>query len=142
MKRIVTLFLALAMLLGTTACGKDAPQAAAENIDVDLTALSSTMVYSEVYNMVYTPTDYLGKTVKMRGQFAVYEGDGRNYYACLIADATSCCSQGIEFVVQDARTYPDDYPALGTEVTVVGTFDTYQEGDNTYCQLIDATLLD
>lgn len=142
MKRMTVFCLALAFALGAAACGKDAPQPIAAEIDVDLTALSSTMVYSEVYNMVYTPADYLGKTVKMRGQFAVYEGDSRNYYACLIADATSCCSQGIEFVVQDARTYPDDYPELGTEITVVGTFDTYQEGETTYCQLIDATLLD
>ena len=37
-----------------------------ESIDVDLTQLSSTMVYSEVYAMVYEPDQYLGKTVKMR----------------------------------------------------------------------------
>jgi hypothetical protein len=34
-------------------------------LDVDLTTLTSTMVYSEVYNMVTTPEDYEGKIVKM-----------------------------------------------------------------------------
>lgn len=111
-------------------------------IDVDLTALSSTMVYSEVYNMVTAPDSYMGKTVRMQGQFVVYEGDSRNYFACLIADATACCSQGIEFVTKDARTYPEDYPELGTEITVEGVFETYQEGENTYCQLVDATMID
>lgn len=123
----------------------DAPPPSSDEpsgIDVDLTALSSTMVYSEVYNMVTAPENYIGKTVRMQGQFAVYEGDSRNYFACLIADATACCSQGIEFVTKDSRTYPADYPELGTEITVEGVFETYQEGENTYCQLVDATMTD
>ena len=74
----------------------------------------------------------------MAGTFAVYEGDGRNYYACLIADATACCSQGIEFLWKGDHPYPADYPEPGTEITVTGTFDTYYEGEYTYCQLIDA----
>ena len=49
------------------------PVQSADGIDVDLTKLSSTMVYSEVYNMLYTPDDYIGQTVKMNGAFAYYE---------------------------------------------------------------------
>lgn len=50
------------------------PQASADGVDVDLTVLSSTMVYSEVYNMLYNdPAHYLGKTVKARGGFSIYQ---------------------------------------------------------------------
>ena len=56
-------------------------------MNVDLTVLSSTMVYSEVYNMV---------------------------------------------------VYPEDYPEPGTEICVVGVFDTYSEGDYLYCTLRNA----
>ena len=44
--------------------GKSKPsQPSAGKVDVDLTVLSSTMVYSEVYNMLYNdPAHYLGKT--------------------------------------------------------------------------------
>ena len=57
--------------------------------DVDLTTLSSTMVYSEVYNMMYEPDRYVGKRIKMNGQFAVYEdpNTGAVYTACIIMDA-------------------------------------------------------
>ena len=42
----------------------------ADGVDIDLTALSSTMVYSQVYDMLYfSPESYRGKTVKMRGSF-------------------------------------------------------------------------
>ena len=72
------------------------PAQASGEPDVDLTTLSSTMVYSEVYNMMYEPDRYLGKRIKMNGQFAVYENPntGAVYTACIIMDATACCSQG------------------------------------------------
>lgn len=121
----------------------------ADGIDVDLAKLSSTMVYSEVYNMMYTPDDYIGKTVKMKGQFAigyVYNTDGTPdestaRFACVIADATACCSQGLEFILTGEHTYPNDYPELGSEITVTGTFEVYTENGFQYCRLVDATLV-
>ena len=81
-----------------------------------------------------------GKTVRMNGNFACYDGDNRYYFACLIADATACCSQGIEFLLSDGRKYPEEYPSIGSEITVTGVFDTYYEGEKRYCQLIDAVM--
>lgn len=156
--RILSLLLCVLLAGGLTACG-DAPEEAAETPvqgeeqstreELDLTALSSTMVYSEVYNMMADPAGYEGCTVTMSGQFAVYQGytdDGQEdpeqvYCACIIADATACCSQGLEFVLKGKAAYPADYPALGTEITVKGEFHTYEEGEYTYCHLTDAELL-
>lgn len=118
------------------------PEAPSDGIDVDLTVLSSTMVYSEVYNMMSSPENYIGKTVKMQGPFALYhdEVSSNYYFACLIQDATACCAQGIEFILKGEHKYPDDYPEVGTEICVIGMFDTYQEGEYTYCTLRDASL--
>ena len=113
---------------------------ALDDVEIDMTEMNSTMVYSQVYDMLQSPDDYLGKTVKMSGAFAVYEGDARNYYACIIADATACCSQGIEFVMDGDLKYPEDYPALNAQITVSGVFDTYYEGATRYVQLIHATM--
>ncbi len=112
-------------------------------VDVDLTVLSSTMVYAEVYQIMVSPEEYIGKTIKMEGSFAYYHDNatGNNYFACIIADATGCCAQGIEFVLTDDYAYPDDYPKVNAKICVVGTFDTYQEGDNTYYTLKNATLV-
>nr|WP_297770912.1 hypothetical protein [uncultured Butyrivibrio sp.] len=111
------------------------------SVDVDLTALSSTMVYAEVYNMMVSPDNYKGKTVKMAGQFVPYydESTGNYYFACFISDATACCSQGIEFILAGDYSYPDDYPSEGETICVIGTFDTYMEGDSMYCTLRDAS---
>ena len=121
----------------------------AGKVDVDLTVLSSTMVYSEVYNMLYFyPEDYYGKTVKMTGQFNVYQwvdesgvvADMPVAYACIISDAAACCAEGMEFVLEGDYTYPDDYPELGTEITVIGEFQSYEENGMTWYHLVNARL--
>lgn len=118
-----------------------APASTVTSVDVDLTALSSTMVYTEVYNMMMRPSDYVGKVIKMSGLFYPYTNqDGTKYYpACLIQDATACCAQGIEFLLTGAE-YPDGYPEIGSTVTVTGTFETYEEDGILYCHLVDAWL--
>lgn len=105
-----------------------------EKIDVDLTSLSSTMVYSEVYNMLNEPDKYMGKTIKMNGKFSVYTDAAtkKNYYAVIIADAAACCQQGLEFDWKGSHSYPDDFPQIDSQIEVVGTFDTYTENGQTY----------
>lgn len=116
--------------------------AASDNETVDLTVLSSTMVYGEVFNMMMQPESYMGKTVKMKGEFAVYtdETTGSRYYTCIIKDATACCAKGIEFELSGDYNYPDDYPEEGATITVQGIFDVYEEGGKRFCTLRTATM--
>ena len=138
MKRWISLLLVCALALSLTACGSTSSDT---GIDVDLTKMSSTMVYSEVFNMLYTPEDYLGKTINMDGSLAIYhdETQGRYYYACIIQDATACCSQGIEFVLSESLS-PEEYPPEGSYITVRGVFDVYEEDGFRFCQLINADM--
>ncbi len=122
---------------------EEVPKTSGESIDLDLTTMSSTMVYAEVYNMMSVPENYIGKTVRMKGLYSAYHDDvtGNDYFACIVQDATACCAQGIEFELADEYKYPDDYPNEGAEVTVVGVFDTYTEGEGKYCTLRNAHLV-
>ena len=90
--------------------------------------------------MLSAPEAYVGKVVKMQGAFSVYVGQTQVYFACVIADATACCSQGIEFVLAGDHDYPDDYPQLGSNITVTGTFQTYEEDGYQYITLTYATM--
>ena len=107
--------------------------------DYDLSKMSSTMIYSTVYSMLTAPDDYVGKTVRVTGNFNVYHDDTtkKDYYAVLISDATACCQQGMEF---DMGSGYSDYPPENALITVTGTFETYMEGKAKYCQLAKATL--
>ncbi len=109
-------------------------------VDLDLTKLSGTVVYSQVYDMVAQPEAYLGQRIKMKGSFSYFKDPDtqQEYFAAVIADATACCAQGIEFVWKGEHTYPLDYPPPDAEITVTGTFSPYYEDDYMYVRLIDA----
>ncbi len=148
MKKLILILAALVLVAALTACsGKtvatgttETAAKAAQNIDVDLTQMSSTMIYSEVQNMMLKPADYVGKTVKMQGAFSVSEIGENRYFACIIKDATACCAQGIEFQWSGDHSYPADYPKDGSDITVTGEFTTYNEGQQQYCRLKNAEL--
>ncbi len=114
----------------------------AEGVDVDLTILSSTMVYSEVFNIMTKPDDYVGKVFKMRGLYSAFydEAKDKRYFACIIQDATACCAQGIEFELTEDYSFPEDYPEDGDMITVTGVFDTYEEDGGIYGTLRNATM--
>lgn len=113
------------------------------DVDIDLTSLSATFVYSEVFNMMVSPAEYEGKKVKMEGTCNMYQDPetGKKYYACIVQDATQCCSQGLEFVLDENCYTEADYPAVGEEITLEGTFATYMEDGNQYLTMLNAILL-
>ena len=150
MKTLLTALLLAVLLLTLCACGggeqasAPAPESGAGTasapaaVDVDLTQLSSTMVYSEVYNIMMAPEDYVGKIIRMEGQCvsAYYEPTDATYYSIIIQDATACCAQGIEYVLTDGQAYPED----GGEATVTGRFESYDEDGTTWYHLVDASV--
>ncbi len=114
-----------------------------DGVDIDLTSLSSTVVYAQVYQMMYYPENFVGKTIRMEGIYSYYldMASGKSYYGCIIQDATACCAQGVEFEPLDSYIYPDDYPEDGDLVVVEGVFDTYEEDGYTYCTLRSAKFI-
>lgn len=111
--------------------------------EIDLTTISSTMVYAHIYNMMIAPDEYIGKTIKMTGEFVVYEEpeSEKVYTSCLIVDALACCSQGLEFVLEGNPIYPEDYPEVNSQFTVSGIFEMYEDNGFSYVRLKDAHIM-
>ncbi len=112
--------------------------------DVDLTGLNANLVYSQIYDMMTKPDEYIGKSVKISGTFYTYEDPdtGKKYFSCFVADAAACCQQGLEFELTKDYSYPADYPNENELITVSGEFQTYMEGENKYCCLKNAVFTD
>ena len=110
--------------------------ARAAAVDIDLTKMSSTMIYSTVFNIVTTPKNFVGKTMRMRGEYTTYPiSASETIHACLVRDAAGCCSQGIEFRLTGGK-----YPAGAGEITVVGTIDSFRLDGKEICYLRNAAL--
>ena len=151
MKRALVIAMLLALTASLCACGGKEDKAAAapagtaapaQKVDLDLSKLSGTVVYSQVYDMMVDPDAYLGQVVRVKGSFNYFKDADtqQEYFAVVIADATACCAQGMEFVWKGDHAFPGDYPDLDSEITVTGTFSTYEEGGFQYIQLADADM--
>ena len=130
MKKFTCILLAACMLFTVTGCGK---KEKVSDVDVDLTTMSSTMVYSYVYDMLSHPSDYKGQMVRMDGDSNTTHG---GTHSCIVYDALGCCTEGIEYILPEEEEYQDD----GTKITVVGRFATYKKGEGTYFVLVDSVL--
>ena len=119
-----------------------------ETIDINLTTMNATMVYSEVNNMLSSPSLYVGKIVKMEGPFIPFDSTNPDYCypAIIIRDATACCASGIEFLLYGvprcSKAGGNGYPLYNEEATIVGRFETYLEGTDMYVHLVDAIWLE
>ena len=120
---------------------KSKSKTSSNKIDVDLNNLNANVVYSQVFLMMTEPDKFIGKRIRMSGQFNVYAAQEGNpsgvteYYAIIIADAQACCQQGIEFV-WPGHTYPDGFPEVKSNASVTGIFEVYEENGKKYCRLV------
>ncbi len=97
--------------------------------DIDLTTMNADLVYANVYSIVSSPESFIGTSIRMSGTAlsSTDEATGITYHACFIADAAGCCSAGLEYQLSDGY-YPED----GEEITILGTFEVYEEDGNPY----------
>ena len=104
------------------------------HIDLDLTKMSATMIYSTIFDMLIMPEDYVEKNIKVKGWFQTYQNpeDGETYFAVVVPDATACCQQGLEFVWLGEHSYPKDYPNNGDDITVTGFYKLIENDGITY----------
>ena len=101
------------------------------------------MVYAQVYKMVTEPVKFIGKRVKMKGVFSSYydEETKKRYYGCVIADALACCSQGLAFELAKERKFPEEFPAEGAAIIIVGDYEMVEEGEDAYPVIRNAKIL-
>jgi hypothetical protein len=109
-----------------------------QSVDYDLTQLSNTVVYSQVFDMLSNPSKYDGKIFRLQGILTSYKDDETNetYYACIVPDASVCCSEGLEFVIIQGNSYP----LPGTEIFVTGVFERNNRNGIETCRLINAEI--
>ena len=144
--RVIILCLLSVIMIFSFLCGTGAEAPGPEEpliADLDLSGMSGTVVYAQVYNMLYDPDAYLGKIIRMAGYYNYYDDQAHGvvYHACIVPDATACCAKGIEFVWAGEHAWPDEYPEIGTDIIVTGKLEMYVEDGIKYLHLINADLM-
>ena len=124
MKRLAVLLLLLTLITPASAA------------DIDLTKMSKTMLFAVVLDIRSRPEQYLGKSVRMSGKFAIIQGvdaqgqpdPDKIFYNCVIPGAQS----SLEFGVAGKLYYPEDFPDLESTITVEGVYEKYEDNGKVY----------
>ena len=105
-----------------------------ENGEIDLTQMSSTMVYSYIYNLMFDPTPFIGKRFRIQGIYDenYWAENDTTYHCILIPDAAACCAQGIEFTLTEEST---SYPQPADNIEIGGILSTYLEDGTPYIEI-------
>ncbi len=131
MKKFMCAVIIVMMFAVTSACAKIKP-------DVDLSKMNGVMAYSGLFNVMCNPPAYEGKIIKVKGFCdSTHDDDtGKDYYAVVLIDGSMCCMIGVDFVLKSGK-----YPKVGDMITVMGKFEQYKDGEDTFCRLSDAELM-
>ena len=129
---VLLLFLSCAFLAGCAQNSAEPPDNSVDVvdvIDVDLSALSITMVYAELNNILNNPNAYAGKRIKMGGPYYSVDspesGQRNHYVAVEVAD--SCCVMGLEFTWDGEDAFPNGYPGEWEQIEVTGLYKSETE---------------
>ena len=144
MKKLLAVLLSMILVLGLSACGGGSKTPAAD-VDVDLTVSGGTVLFAQLTLMTDNAGDYVGKTVRMEGEFSPYpvyskDGGSQTRCSCIVWDNTKCCTAGLDFVLE-GKNYPDGYPEIGKTIVVEGVFEEDSLFGVTRGVLKDAKLL-
>ena len=124
------------------ACDRDESN---NDVDIDLSELSLTLVQAEHQRIVSNPNDYIGKTIKVYGSFRTFIVDnaGNLAHFIIIVPGDDCCQIGFEFRRNGEYKFPDDYPAQNSMLLISGTLDksTTFGTSSLFIDVIDFTAL-
>ncbi len=154
-KKLAVFLIVVLLTASLAACGNagsgadtsDSGTSAAARLEsgneiVDLTKLSSTMAYSQLFHITQNSVDYLGRSICLSGECVSFKDPVSEnlYYACVVTDQEACCSAGLEFVMDGEPVAPDGYPEPGAEITVTGELQYYRVGESTFLHLVNAVV--
>lgn len=119
----------------------------AETIDVDMTEFNKQMTYAQVLAFYMSPKDYLGKTIKLRGNFDYYYELDENsnhipdklHFGIVVTDAMECCSLPIDFIPKEDEKMIE-LTDQGAEIIVTGKLEQYEEPWGAFFYLSNAVL--
>ena len=111
-----------------------------EGVDIDLVAMSDTMVYAALLNIMRNPTNHLGQTIRVSGSYQPFfwHETGSYYHYVVVEGQAGCCPQRMEFMRGNNYVFPVDFPAEGTMIELIGVF---SRGDHWFYLAVDEMLI-
>ena len=124
MRKHLSLLVVLCIFCSFAAgCSDDGPSI------MDFTKMSDTMIAAEMSNMRSRPNDYVGKIIKLSGEYNarfISELDGYAHFIVYYEGDACCPPEEIEFRLSDENAFSDDFLEDGVMIELEGVFESYR----------------
>ncbi len=127
---VLAVLLCFGAVLGFASCKEE--ETTKVKVDINLAAMSSNMAYSTLSNIEKNPSEYEGKTVKVKGVFSqkTFSGGSKVQHCFIyVYESSVCCYARTTFV------WDGDLPESGSDATVIGTVCAKKENGNEYPEI-------
>ena len=150
LKKIILIAVCAFMTLGCVCCGsaktETNPQKSGSSntnasssggFDYDLSKMGESTAYAQLVDFMNNQPSYLGKTIKIKGDFYIQSADdnSKDYYYIILNDTTACCSAYIECIANGcslpAKSSNPDTGDIVT-ITATGIIGSYEEYGQIY----------
>ncbi len=105
---------------------------------IDLTRLSNTMAYAQLYDMVMAPERHQGITLRVHGSYYGFQSQetGKITHLITVRDNVGCCEMGMEFQITGDLIWPDQFPQNNSMIELTGIISSISYGENKYPLLV------
>lgn len=127
---VLAVLLCFGAVLGFASCKEE--ETTKVKVDINLAAMTANMAYSTLSNIENNPSEYEGKTVKVKGVFSkkTFSGGSKVHHCFIyVYDSSICCYARTTFV------WDGDLPESGSDVTVTGAVCSKKENGTEYPEI-------
>ncbi|MDO5331597.1 MAG: hypothetical protein Q4E99_02860 [Bacillota bacterium] len=132
MKKSILSIILISILCLVGGCNNNTNDNVIRDIDYDLTKMSPSAQVEQLLNIYENGSDYVGKTIMLKGKYNKSVYSNKTYHICNIADGNGDYNYSIEFITEQK------YPEVNKIITISGTLNKYNEDGQMYLQIIDA----
>ena len=121
-----------------------------KNEMIDISQFSKTMAFAEMSNIYFSPEEYIGRSIKVKGEFGFFQASDNTSkpipdqyrFLVILADEMGCCGVAMEFIPKEEYKFPEDFPPKEDFITITGmiTKDKNEYGQEDV-RIVNATIM-
>jgi len=133
LRRLVSAFALICLIVALLAGCAEEADSSADEVDIDFTSMSDTMVGPLVINMFTAPDGFVGQRVRMSGLYEFHAVQGYTFHLLTVVEGDGCCDAVMfEFQLNDETEMQEGVLQNGTNLEVTGTIRQFEFNNNLF----------
>jgi len=133
LRRLVSVFVLICLIIALLVGCAEEEGNSADELDIDFTSMSDTMIGPLVINMFTAPDGFVGQRVRMSGMYEFHAVQEHTFHLLTVVEGDGCCDAVMfEFQLNDETTVQEGVLQNGTNLEVTGVIRQFEFNNNLF----------